>query len=227
MSGRVARRGFHHHAIVDRVVAFQQQRLPGLEHGQHAVVVHLRASRALHPPIADLGIEVLLLDPREQVPGVRERRYPAAVLELRVPADMVGVEVRAQHDVDVLGRNAHRAQALQERDVEHVEARQPRPRLVVAGTAVEEDGVSPGANQPGVVAGDELVARRIVVDRRHPRQVRREPLAHEPGQELLGGGVVRAHLLLDPRHRGAAQRPCLHCFAPFQLRSVSIRSSAP
>src|SRR6516162_8755960 len=43
---------------------------------------------------------------REQVLGIGKGRDPAAVLQSRVPADMVAMQVRAHDDVDIVDRYA-------------------------------------------------------------------------------------------------------------------------
>ena len=53
---------------------------------------------------------------------------------------MVGMQVRAQHQVDVLGRDASGAQALQIRRVELMKSTRPRAVLVIAAAGIEQDG---------------------------------------------------------------------------------------
>ena len=83
---------------------------PAANDRQHAVgdvVAGARErGRARRPPIIPFAL-------RDQVARVRKRRHPAAVFQPRVPADMIDMQVRAQHDVDVLGRDAGRAQGVE------------------------------------------------------------------------------------------------------------------
>lgn len=53
--------------------------------------------------VTELGVllaPVLPFGTPEQVAGIREGRDPAGAVPSGVPADVVGVKVRAQHDVD-------------------------------------------------------------------------------------------------------------------------------
>ena len=67
----------------------------GLDHRQHAVGEwrHFRLGVLLGPIV-----ELVLA---EHVARVREGRHPAAVFQPRVPADMVDMQMRAHHVVDV------------------------------------------------------------------------------------------------------------------------------
>ena len=57
---------------------------------------------------------VVELLPAEQVARLREGGHPAAVHQARVPADVIEMQVRAQHRVDALGREARDREVLQE-----------------------------------------------------------------------------------------------------------------
>ena len=70
---------------------------------------------------------------------------------------MIGMQMRAQDDVDIIGLNTRRTQPFEKRRVELMKARQPGALLVVSGATIEQDGVAAGANQPGMIAGDQLV----------------------------------------------------------------------
>ena len=78
----------------------------------------------------------------EYVARLGEGRHPAAVLEPRVPADVVGVQVRAHDEIDVADAEARRGQALLVTvGLHHVPERARRPRLVVADAGVDQDVV--------------------------------------------------------------------------------------
>ncbi len=83
--------------------------LAGGEHRQHAVGDEVAGARqrrrARRPPMIPFA-------PRDQIARVGKRRHPAAVLQPRVPADVIDVQMRAQHDVDVFGRDAGFARAV-------------------------------------------------------------------------------------------------------------------
>jgi hypothetical protein len=61
------------------------------------------------------GAPEVVLAPTDEVARLREGRHPLAVLEHRVPADVVDVQVRAYHGVDAVARPAHLTKMLQER----------------------------------------------------------------------------------------------------------------
>jgi hypothetical protein len=84
---------------------------------------------------------------------------------------MIGVQMSAEHDVDVFRGGAGRAQAREIRRVALMETRQAGAFLVVAAAAVEQDRVPIGADEPGVHAGDEPVVLGRIVMGDKPRQV--------------------------------------------------------
>jgi hypothetical protein len=61
---------------------------------------------------------------------------------------MIGMQMCAEHDVDVLGRDAGGVQARQIGCVELMEAGEAGTLLVIAGTAVDQDGVPRRSHQP-------------------------------------------------------------------------------
>src|SRR4029434_3297194 len=59
----------------------------------------------------------------EEVAGPRKGGHPPPVLERVLPADMVHMKMRAQHEVDGLRREAGRAQSLEKIRLQHVPRR--------------------------------------------------------------------------------------------------------
>ena len=210
MARGVAGGRLDHHRIVDRVRAVEQNRLPGLDHRQHAVAVGAAALRVGVRRGVATRIAVFVLGPGEQILGVRKGRDPAPVTQHRVPADVIGVQMGAEHDVDVLRRGAGLTQAREIRRVAPVEARQARPLLVIAAAAVEQDRVPIGADEPGVHAGDEPIVLGRVVMRYQPRQVPPQQLALEAGEILLGREAGESNLLLHARDAHRADGPGRH-----------------
>src|SRR5262249_30356398 len=100
--------------------------------------------------------------------GVLERRHPGAVAQLRVPADMIVVKVRAHHVVDVLGSRPGGSKPFEIRRVEHVPERTCRPALVVAAAAIDQDVHLPDLEEPAVYAELDETLVWIVMIRRHP-----------------------------------------------------------
>ena len=101
MAGCVSRPWFYSHAVVKGIVGCNQFGLAVLHDRDQAVLVvgigRVCSSPFRHPP-------VLPFLAGEQVAGVREGRYPPAVEEPCVPTYVIGVQMRAQNIVDVLGR---------------------------------------------------------------------------------------------------------------------------
>ncbi len=94
----------------------------------------------------------------EDVARLGEGRHPAAVLEPRVPADVVDVQVRAHDEIDVVDADAGGRQALLEAvGLHHVPERARRARLVVADAGVDQDVVVRRLHQVALDAEHELV----------------------------------------------------------------------
>src|SRR5262245_19806031 len=68
-----------------------------IQNRRHAVVEGL----AMSGLVALLAEELEVLAP-EEVTRLGKRRHPRAVLQTRIPADVVEVQVRAHHEVDVM-----------------------------------------------------------------------------------------------------------------------------
>ena len=103
MAGCVARPWLDPYSVVEGVVSGNQLGLATVYDRQQAVLIirigGVCSSQFSHPP-------VLPFLPGEQVAGVREGRHPSAVEKPRVPTDVIGVQMCAQHVVDVLRRKA-------------------------------------------------------------------------------------------------------------------------
>ena len=152
----------------------------------------------LRRPVRELGV-------REQVARVRERRHPAPLLEARVPADVVGVQVGAHDDVDVRDREAVRGEPAHEGVVAlHVPVRPRRPVLVVADAAVDEHRMVRRAQDVGLEAEDEAPRPRFERARLQPGAVLLEPLRRETRQEIEHR-QKRAFLLDDAMDRDLAE----------------------
>ena len=95
---------------------------------------------------------------------------------------MVDVQVRAQHDVNGLGRKAGRGQVLEKRRVHHVEGLTAPAVLVVADAGVDEKRQAGGLDHEAVDALEEpaLVVEKV---RREPAPVTLHRLRRRIGQE--------------------------------------------
>ena len=92
-----------------------------------------------HVGALGLRAPVLELDAAEQVARSREGRDPLAFDQHGVPADVIDVQVRAQHRVDRLAGKAGRGQVLEEAPLPVVPGRDPPILLVVAEAGIDDD----------------------------------------------------------------------------------------
>ena len=160
-------------------------------HGQHAVAERCDFRlRVLLGPVIKLALG-------EHVARLREGRHPASVFQSRVPADMIDMQMRAHHEIDVADGNARGAERAHVGVVGlQVPFRAQRPRLVVADAAIDQDGVVRRPHDVGLEAQDQHV---VVIDRAglfHPRLVLSEPLRRECRQHVERG-QERGFLLDD------------------------------
>jgi hypothetical protein len=94
---------------------------------------------------------VFEVEPRHEIAGAGERGHPVAVDQLRVPADVIDVEVRADHIVDFIGREIERGQMCDERRVEVVEVGHRRTEvLAVTDARVDDDAQAVDRDEQGL-----------------------------------------------------------------------------
>ena len=198
MARGMARRGIHEQAVFDRVTAFHGEQLAGFEHRQEAVLPDRTVVVAGTIGVG-LGLGRGQLGFRAEHFRVRERRHPAPVAQLRVPAHMVHMQVGAQHEVDVFGLEARLRQPLEVRLLEVVESRRVRACLVVADAGVDEDDVPLRAQEPRMRPHHEAFLHRVVVVGCEPAEVALDRLRGQVGQEV-GRRERRAERLLDAHH---------------------------
>ena len=97
----------------------------------------------------DLG-EIIDVGLGKDIARIGEGRHPFAVLLPRIPADMVVMQVRAHHHVDLFRPRAGGGQPFEIRLVEHVPERPARLDLVVAAAAVDQDFLAADLQQPAM-----------------------------------------------------------------------------
>ncbi len=150
VAGRVARRRIDLDEVVEPVrPAADQVGLAVFEDGHHAFAEGAEFGRALFRIGVDLG---KIIDVRlgEHIARVGKGRHPFAVLLPRVPADVVVVQMRAHHHVDLLGPRAGGGKALEKGLVEHVPERAAGLVLLVAAAGVDEDFLAADLQQPAM-----------------------------------------------------------------------------
>ena len=114
--------------------------------------------------------------PREQVLRSRKGRNPAAILLARVPADVVGVEMRTENEIDLFRRNPDFGQPLEVRCLLAVPLREGGTFLIVPDTGIYQDCMI-------LRPEDEAVKTHLQELRLRIDEARQEPIAI--GLELL------------------------------------------
>src|SRR5271166_199863 len=104
MVGSMARCRHQAHMIVERMLAADEVCLFCFDDRQYAIL------DCVDPVLGMLLGPVVVLLAGEQIPRIGEGRDPTAVLQPRVPTDMVGVQMSAHDIVDILDRHPGRCQ---------------------------------------------------------------------------------------------------------------------
>jgi hypothetical protein len=216
VAGGVAEGVLEEEALDDLRAVVDELDLAGLDHRHDAVLDDGDVLRQ-RQVAAGRRLPVLELAAREDVLGVREGRHPLAVDQPRVPADVVDVQVRADHQRHVLRLHAGLGQAIEVGQAQLVEALEQRQgaRLVVAAAGVDQDRVAIVADHPGVHAGHDLLARLVPEARVGEQLVLGEDLGAVVGKQE-GRLEPRRQHLLDARHVIRTHLECRHSFSRLQ-----------
>jgi hypothetical protein len=119
------------------------------------------------------------------VAGLGKGRHPTAVFQARVPADVIGVQMRAHDVIDVVYAEADGAKPLLETiAVEHVPERPRRPLFVIADAGVDQDIVVRRLDDEALNAEHQAIAVRIDESRLQPGTVFVEQFLAESGKKL-------------------------------------------
>src|SRR5690348_16761135 len=92
--------------------------------------------------ILALALPMLELDAAHQVPRAWKGRDPALIHQHRVPADVIDMEMRAQHRVDRLARESRRREILEKPALHAVPRRHGAVLLVVADAGVDDEATT-------------------------------------------------------------------------------------
>jgi hypothetical protein len=122
----------------------------------------------------------------KQVLRIGESGHPAAVNQHGIPADVIDMQVRAQHDVNAFALKTGRREVFKERTLQHIPSRVAAARLVVADTGVDDNALVLRLDDEGLDATDQLAVRR--------GEVWLQPSLLE---DLLGAEVAVAELRLS------------------------------
>jgi hypothetical protein len=150
---RMAGRHLEPQPIFEREIVIDKFRLPATHDRQHAVFEG-EAMQGILAALLD-GVPMVVFAPRHDVAVIRKGRHRAAVVEPRVPTDVVPVEMGAQHIIDSLG------------EVGKIMAAQPmelRPLwslFVVAEAGIDQDRVLRSLDDEAVERKDQLTGRPI------------------------------------------------------------------
>ncbi len=170
MPGRVAGRRQDLDEFVEPVRAADEIGAAGFDH-RHDAFAKCSEFRRRGRGIADPASENNRNPAWRRHSGHWESRLPAAVLQLRVPAEMIVMQMRAHHHVDLVRPRARGGEPVEPRRIEHVPPRPHRPRFLIAAAGVDQDFAAIDLQQPAMDAELEFAACRIVVIRREPMAV--------------------------------------------------------
>lgn len=183
--------------VVDAVGALPEQGLPGAVDGRHAVLVD-QAVGGLPAVAVPLGGAVVgVVGGRDEVRGVGEAGHPLAARVDRVPAHVIHVQMRVDHEIDALRGHPRLAEQGEQPAAPPVERPHAGPVTIVAHPRVDHDGLPAAPQHPGLQRHHGPVLGPPPVVGHQPLGV----LLPQPGGsrgEHLGGRQVRALPLHHP-----------------------------
>jgi hypothetical protein len=205
MPRRVADRWHEADLVRHPVVGLDQIGEAGIMHRLYRVGEYRRhvVALVLLPPMREL-------DPPHQVARLRKGRHPFAFDQHRVPADMVDMQMRAQHRVDRLARIAGGGKVGEERALQIVPGWDTAALLVVAEAGIDDNA-----------ALRRLDDERMDAHLQPAAFIGKMRLKPFDRQDLLIGRLrqdepaAAGDLQLDDLgHRDLADPPFLHCPSP-------------
>lgn len=195
VAGCMPRGRFDGQAVVERVSVVYEHGLPRLNHGQHTIVenITLGGHQVMFGVFFVPAFQLFAL---ENIAGVAKRRYPPSVDQLGVPADVVGMKMRAHDEVDLVGVSARSGKAFQPGLIAHVKARVGGSCFVIANARVDEDLVVRRGDQPAVNARTQAVSGGVVKMRHDPLALRFQHFGLHRWKHA-GTGEAGAVVILD------------------------------
>jgi aryl-alcohol dehydrogenase-like predicted oxidoreductase len=181
VTGRVAGRGLERDAVRHLVVHVHLHHLAGADHRQDAVVVKVAVERR---PVIAPSLERPHLGLVGEVFGVREGRHPLAVVEARVPACVIDMQMSAEDGVDVPRREPGAGEVVEERKLGVRPFRARTARLVVADAGVDQDVLAARAQHEPLRPADEGARLGVEMARHHPAVLGLERLLGRVGVEV-------------------------------------------
>ena len=114
-------------------------------------------------------VPIIIFGAADDVLGVGESRNPAPVDQLRVPADMVPVQVRAHDIIDFLGLHAPTSASVQRKPVlSWWNSGRAAGFLVIAAAGVYQHRIAIGLHHESVVAHVDVAVPRQLTLRQFP-----------------------------------------------------------
>ena len=134
MPGAVAGRRDQGDFVAQPMVARHQIGLAGIRDRLHGIAEYglFVGPVAMVAPVLELGLA-------EHIAGIGKGRHPLAADEFGVPADMIDMQVGAEHRVDAVRGKTRRRQGVEERILAVVPGRHVAAMLVIAQTSVDDD----------------------------------------------------------------------------------------
>jgi len=173
-------------------------------------------------------LEVLPLPPSEKISRLRKSRNPTAALQACVPTDVVVVQMRTQHGVDLPSAAANRMQIFEKRGLD-IGKYGVLALFVAAEAGVDQDSSLGSRDEEGLERQQNFapLGRMVGYQPAMPLDALRGPF-----EEQIGGRVDQRPHLDDPRNAGATDLPmtneiCAHDLpaqalaAPYRRRGLS------
>ena len=161
LAGRMAGQRHQLQPGPEFITVVHQLRPPRLQDGQHAVLETAQLQGIAVGPAA-LVLPVPQLEPADQVARVREGRDPAAVEQARIPADVIDVQVGAEHEVDRLRLDTGLGETFEEPAlVTAVKVRNEGPLLALADAGIDQDRSARCTEHKGLDGEDQHAAFQI------------------------------------------------------------------
>src|SRR5262249_43364298 len=111
---------------------------------------------------------------RKQIAGIGERRHPPAVDKPSVPTDMIGVQMCAQHVVDIFGRKTCGREVGEIGPILSMIARLLWAFLVITRAGIDQDGRVWRLYHRAVEGKDDQAAGRV-----HNRRLKPAPVSFD------------------------------------------------
>lgn len=157
VAARMTRRWNDGQSIVERMLSVNDDRLSGFDDRQNAVAIgkaalKVRLGGRIAPRVAQV-----VLEPGKDIFCFGESWNPTTVLQHRIPADVIGMKMGAEDDVDIFRRNTCISEPVEVGVILLMKSRKPRTILVITSAAIEQDRVMSRSDKPRMNACDKSI----------------------------------------------------------------------